>query len=334
MWGFSATNVGMVATPESVTVVGAGMAGAACAAALRRAGVAVRWFDRGEAGGRMASPVVRGRRVDVGASYFTVRDEGFAAVVDEWAAAGLARPWTDTFAVLAPGEPPATTTGPLRWAAPGGLQSLVRAVGAGVEAGVNPGVNGGVDLEAGRSIERLPPGDVVLAMPDPDAARLVDVPDPVTYHPAIAVVCGFEDRRWPFHDGAFVNGHAAIEFVADDGARRGDDAPVLVAHSTPELARRHASDPSAAIEEVLEALRDLLGVGRPAWAEAQGWAAAKPAGGHLATFAILAAEGDRLIGLAGDQWCGSGGPPRVESAWRSGTDLAAALLPRLGAVRR
>ena len=307
----------MAGIPEQVTVVGAGIAGAACAAALRRAGVGVRWFDRGEAaGGRMASPVLHGRRVDIGASYFTVRDEGFAALVDELAAAGLARPWTDTFGVFAPGDAPTSTTGPLRWSAPRGLQSLVQ------------GVAGDVDLEVGRPIEVLPAGHVVLAMPDPDAARLIQVPEPVPYHPAIAVVCGFDERRWPFRDGAFVNRHAAIEFVADDGARRGDDAPVLVVHTTPGLARRHGMDPSPAVGEVLEALRDLLGVGRPGWAVARRWAVAKPAGGHPATFGLIDSDGGRLIGLAGDQWCGSG-PPRVESAWRSGTDLAAALLSRM-----
>jgi renalase len=301
-----------------VTVVGAGIAGAACAAALHRGGIPLRWFDRADsAGGRMASPAVHGRRVDIGASYFTVRDEGFAAVVDEWSRAGLARPWTDTFAVFAPGEAPDSATGPMRWASPGGLQSLVQAVAG--EAGP----------VTGRVIEALPAGHVVLAMPDPDAARLVDLPDPVGYHPAIAVVCGFAERQWPFSDGAFVNGHAAIEFVADDGARRGDDAPVLVVHTTADLAHRHAEDPSTAVGEVVEALRDLLGVGAPEWATAQRWELAKPAGGHAATYRIIDADGDRLIGLAGDQWCGTG-PPRVESAWRSGTDLAGALLARLG----
>ncbi|MFL5335181.1 MAG: FAD-dependent oxidoreductase [Geminicoccaceae bacterium] len=45
---------------ELIAVIGAGMAGAACAAALARAGAAVRLFDKGRSiGGRMAQ-----RRVD------------------------------------------------------------------------------------------------------------------------------------------------------------------------------------------------------------------------------------------------------------------------------
>ena len=65
-----------------------------------------------------------GRPVDLGAAYFTVRDAGFAAVVEGWRARGPARPWTDTLAVLEGGARGAAP-GPMRWAAPGGLGSLV-----------------------------------------------------------------------------------------------------------------------------------------------------------------------------------------------------------------
>src|SRR3954451_11556174 len=95
-----------------VVVVGAGIAGTACARALRAAGVPVRVLDRGRrVGGRMA---LRRERidgvehvVDIGASYFTVSDPAFAALADDWRRRGLAREWTDTLTVLhADGAPP------------------------------------------------------------------------------------------------------------------------------------------------------------------------------------------------------------------------------------
>jgi renalase len=310
------------ATLPDVTVVGAGMSGAACAAALDRAGVRVRVIERADRpGGRMASPVLRGRRVDLGAAYFTVRDEGFAAAVEGWAAAGLVRPWTDTFAVLAPGRQPETTTDPLRWAAPGGLASLVEALLEGIE------------VDAGAPLTRVGagvvgPGPVVLAMPDPQASVLATVPDPVAYHPALVVACGFAARTWDF-EAAFVNEHPDVEFLADDGARRGDGAPVLVAHSTAALARRHAGSPDEATSQVVAAVHELAGTGEPMWTGARLWAEAKPAGTHPSTFALLQLPDGRDLGLAGDQWCPTGAP-RVESAWRSGTDLAAAFLARQG----
>ena len=307
----------MTPTPnmETVTVVGAGMAGAACAAELHRAGRAVRLIERGRApGGRMASPLVHGRRVDLGAGYFTVRDDGFRAVVEDWRRRGLARPWTDTFAVLEAGHAPTTTTGPMRWAAPGGLRTLVREV-----LDVLP-------IETEQVVDVLPDGPVVLAMPDVQAARLVAVADAVENRPTIAVACGYAERCWPFADAAFVRDHPDVTFVADDGARRGDGASVLVAHTTPERAARHLDDPDQAIGPVIDALHELLGVGEPIWTQSHRWTFAQPAGQHDAAFGLVTVDG-REIGLAGDQWC-PGGSPRVESAWRSGTDLARAMIDR------
>ncbi len=305
-----------------MTIVGAGMAGAACAIALQAAGRPVQVFDRGRAvGGRMASPELHGRRVDIGAGYFTLRDNAFAALADEWAAAGLAREWTDTFGVLTPGGSLEQKPGPMRWATPGGLRSLVRAV------------LGDIQVRHPVTLAALPPGEVVLAMPDPQAARLITVPAAVDYDPVIAVVCGFADRDWTFADAVFVNDHPDVEFVVDDGARRGDGAPVLVAHTTAALARCHLGDPVGAAAPVVAALRDLLGIAAPLWTHQHRWTFAKPAGRHDATFGLVEAEG-RNVWLTGDQWCGDG-TPRVESAWRSGTDLAAAIQavgPNLGDV--
>ncbi|WP_089251932.1 NAD(P)/FAD-dependent oxidoreductase [Rhodococcoides kyotonense] len=300
-------------TPDTgITIVGAGIAGAACATVLRDAGVAFRLVDRSLAvGGRMASPELNGRRVDIGAGYFTVRDPEFAALVARWESAGLARPWTDTFGVLSPGATPETSTGPTRWRTPDGLRSLVRSMLADVH----------VDTE---TVSALPDGDVVLAMPDPQASRLATVPDAVDYQPVLTVVGEFDALQLPFHDAAFVNDHPVVEFLADDGARRGDDAPVLVAHTTAEFAREHRGDPDSAIAPVVAALDELVGTGNPVRTHVHRWSFGKPVSAHDATFALIESR-ERRTGFAGDQWCPTGAP-RIESAWRSGTDLGRALV--------
>ncbi len=67
-----------------VVVVGAGLAGLACARALTDAGVPVRILERGRVvGGRLASRRLDGRPADIGAAYFTVDDPAFAAVVGQ-----------------------------------------------------------------------------------------------------------------------------------------------------------------------------------------------------------------------------------------------------------
>ncbi len=67
---------------------------------------------------------------------------------------------------------------------------------------------------------------------------------------------------------------------------------------------------------MLDALHELLGVPAPQWTYAHRWRFAAPATQRDTTFWF-----DGGIGLACDAW----GRPRVEAAWRSGTDLARAI---------
>ncbi len=306
-------------TPRAA-VVGAGIAGAACARALQAAGVDVEILERGRApGGRLASPQVHGRRVDLGAAYFTVQEDAFAAVVHDWAARGLAREWTSTMAVLSAGGRD-TKDGPARWAAPGGLRSLVG------DLLVDTPV--AFDREL-RSLDDLDHDAVVLAMPDPQAARILGPEaDDVDYQPVVAVAAGWARRQWPFEAAAFVNDDADVSLVADDGARRGDGAAVLVAHSTPELAARHLDDPDGVVPPVLEALRRLLDLdAEPEWTHTHRWTYAKPAGTHGdAPYELL--DRGRPVGRCGDSWCPTGSP-RVEAAWLSGDRVGRALAARL-----
>ncbi|GAA5109851.1 NAD(P)/FAD-dependent oxidoreductase [Pseudonocardia adelaidensis] len=310
----------------AVVVVGAGIAGTACAVELAAAGVPVRLVERArEVGGRMGGAAVAGRPVDLGAAYFTVRDPDFEQVVLRWQAARLARPWTTELAVLSGGSRD-RAPGPWRWAAPGGLGGLVAELAA------------GLPVELGREVRRVGPGPVVdgepadavvLAMPDPQVLRLLEPGHPAAarlagrgWRPAIAVAAGWPGREWDELPAAFVNDHPVLTLVADDGSRRGDGAPVLVAHTTADVARAHEAGPDGAIGPVLAALRELLGVRTPpAWTLAHHWPHASPEGIREELF-HLTADG---IGLAGDGW----GSPRVETAWRSGHLLGRALAERL-----
>jgi renalase len=309
----------------AVVVVGAGIAGTACAAELAAEGVPVRLVERaGDVGGRMGGRAVAGRPVDLGAAYFTVRDPEFDRLVQRWRAAGLARPWTSELAVLSGGTR-SRAPGPQRWAAPGGLRGLVADLAAGLA------------VECGREVRRVRPGPVVdgepadavvLAMPDPQALRLLDPTHAATalladreWWPVIAVAAGWTHREWADLPAAFVNDHPVLTLIADDGARRGDGAPVLVAHTTADVARAHAAEPERAVGQVLDALCELLGVRTPpAWTLAHLWPHAAPAQSRDEPF-HLTEDG---IALAGDGW----GSPRVETAWRSGHLLARALAER------
>ncbi|WP_457207041.1 NAD(P)/FAD-dependent oxidoreductase [Nocardioides sp. P5_C9_2] len=312
---------------DRVVVVGAGLSGVACARELRAAGVPVRVLDRGHRpGGRMASRRLWDRPVDLGASYLTTSDDDFAAVVEGWCRRGLARPWTDTFCALGDGNPVAKS-GPLRWGTPGGLRSLVEDLAG--------------DLDVERydvaAVDELNAPAVVLAMPDPQARRLVAEDHPVAVHldrefePVLALAATWPARTWDGlsptgrFDGAFVNGDPVVAWVADDGRRRGDDAPVLVAHSTPDFASRHLEDPAAAGPELVRALRAALSLPEPVDTHVHRWTFARPVGERTPTHALV--DGPTgPVGVCGDGW---GASPKVETAWLSGRDLGRALAERL-----
>jgi renalase len=93
---------------------------------------------------------------------------------------------------------------------------------------------------------------VVLAMPGPEAARLhppawiAAAARAQKWEPVLTAVCTYRKRSWPDFRGAFVNDHPVLATVCDDGDRRGDHAPVLVAHSTASYARAWHATPADA----------------------------------------------------------------------------------------
>lgn len=314
---------------DPVIVVGAGISGVACARAVAAADLPVVVLDRGRRiGGRMASTRLQDRAVDLGASYFTASDPLFVDEVLRWRVAGLARPWTSTFTVLAPDTAPTSKQGPMRWAAPGALRSLVEELAGPLDVR-RAAVTGVARTDAGLSVDGRPAAAVVLAMPDPQAVPLLgEGLESVAKHltrawdPVLALVARFETRAWQL-EGAFVNGDDDLAWVADDGRRRGDDAPVLVAHSTSARAARHLDDPDAAAPLLTQALMRVLGLDvAPVHTLVKRWSLAKPAGARDTAYLL----DDRLLGVCGDGW----GSPKVEGAYLSGRRLGEELVRRLG----
>ena len=311
-----------------VAVIGGGISGIACATALADAGLTVDVLDRGQRlGGRLATQTLRdtgtaydGRVVDVGASYFTVDDEGFGRVVGDWIDRGLVRPWTDTFHIADGSELLGTKTGPMRYAAPRGLRSIVEDLAAVLPSDLveirHPLDVTSVDI--GEARVRVADRDyraVALCGPDPQMDALVTVDHAPMWEPVMALVAVYDERTWDF-DGAFVNDDPVLSFLADDGSRRGDGAPVLVAHSTPVLAAGHLAEPVTAAPAMLAVLRNLSR-GVPAWFTVKRWTYARPAHARPEPFAF-----DGVVGRAGDGWAGV---PRTQSAWVSGDALGRAM---------
>lgn len=90
---------------DAVAIIGAGMAGLACAHLLAQHGVTVSLFDKARGpGGRMSSKGRTAATLDLGAQAFTVRDADFAQQLTQWQHAGCVASWpTCTYQASASG---------------------------------------------------------------------------------------------------------------------------------------------------------------------------------------------------------------------------------------
>src|SRR4051794_33102991 len=316
-----------VTNPGEVQVIGAGIAGVACARALHDVGVPVLVRDRGERiGGRMAVRTIDERPVDIGAAYFTARTPPFIRVVERWQEEGLAEPWTDTLHLATPDGIAGTSTGPMRYRAPLGLRSLVEDLAQGLSVS-NPDDVASVGIVDGT----VRVGDdavdaAVLAMPGPQALDILsddlDAERKLCdqrWEPALALYARWTSRVWPELDGVFVNDSVILTFIADDGRRRGDDAPVLVAHAGPVVSAAHLDNPDTATPMLVDEVKNVLGIhADPDDAFVKRWSLARPMTSHFHHHYV----GESGISLCGDGWHAG---PRIETAYLSGHSLGRVL---------
>jgi renalase len=319
---------------RTAAVVGAGLAGLACARALAAAGVAVTLFDKGRAaGGRLATRRAEagdGRRLgfDHGAQYLTARGTGFAAVL-----AAHARRWT---AVL---DRDAHVGTP-------GMSSLPRALAAGLDLRLSRSVVGlerrgegwmlrhhHGDLARGPAPatpadESGPFDAVAVCVPHAQAAPLLPAPlaaalGPVRVAPCWALLAAFDG---PVALPDTLRPEASpIVWAARDSAKpaRPADAECWVAHAGPGWSRANLDRPPEAVApELLAALAALAGqLPETLHLAAHRWRYALV---EQSLGRACLADAVQRIGAAGD-WCLG---PRAEHAWESGAALADALLGR------
>jgi predicted NAD/FAD-dependent oxidoreductase len=209
----------------------------------------------------------------------------------------------------------------MRWAAPGGLRSLAEDLAAELDVTLRQEVT---SVGPGPVVDGTTADAVVVAMPGPQALRVLApelgalqaVAGRQVWSPMLAAVLGYRERRWRDFHAAFVNGQPVLEKVFDDGDRRGDRAPFLVAHSTAAFARRNLENPAAAAAEMEAAVRQLLALPAADSVHVHRWTFAQPEPGDGG----FAAESG--VYLAGDAF----GRPRVQTAWQSGRAVARAIL--------
>lgn len=314
----------------AITIIGAGMAGLACARRLARVGHTPLLLDKGRGiGGRMATRRVTraGGEIsfDHGAQYLTARDPGFAAELHELGPACAV--WDDGASVP-------------RLVGVPGMSGLPRAMATGLDIRSGKQVTAvralrhGWELDLGEA--RIETRHPVITVPAPQAAALLGAAHPlqsriagIVMAPCLTLMAAFPaDAPRPFRSRT-ADDHA-LAWIAQDSSKPGRAGAVTtwVVQASAEWSQRHLEDtPDAIAALMLPMLADAIGVapGLAVYSAAHRWRYAR-------TVAPLGApylcSDDGTLHVGGD-WCLGA---RVEAAWSSGVAIADAIIARAGSI--
>jgi predicted NAD/FAD-dependent oxidoreductase len=323
-------------TARRIALVGAGIAGLACAARLQRAGRDVTIFDKGRRpGGRIATRRLDGAGFDHGAQFATARGPSLAAAIAAWERAGIVAPW-----------PAASSDGATRWVGVPGMAAIPahlaaqwarppvqhRQVGVAWHAAegwllrhhaADTIAPGAILAEGG---EVAGPFDaVLLAAPAPQtAALLAAIAHPfaeraraAAHAPCWAVMASFAGPL-DLPDTRRVEA-GPISWFAREASRPGR-APLperFVIHASAAWSRDWLERDATEVHDAL--LAALPVTATPVAATAHRWRHALV---ERALETPCLWDADAGLGACGD-WCLGG---RVEAAWDSGEALAEAVL--------
>ncbi|PPU42019.1 NAD(P)/FAD-dependent oxidoreductase [Xanthomonas arboricola] len=316
---------------KTVAVIGAGLAGLACAQRLQASGLTVTLFEQGDRpGGRMRSCSGDGWQCDHGAQYFTARDPAFAAVVDAWIARGIAAVWPARVASWDGSGMRSSQGGLTRFVGVPDMAAPARALAAELDVRLCTCVqslqrNGATwQLQVAEDATTHAFDTVLLAVPAPLAAAwLADiVPTLATIaanarmQPAWAVVLRFDVPVDPGYDALFVNA-GPVRWVARNSSKPGREGlETWLLHATADWSQGHLdATPETVIVSVLSALA-AFGLPAPQSCDAYRWTVAST---DPALQIGCAWNAPLSIGICGD-WLAGG---KVEGAWQSGVALAA-----------
>ena len=312
---------------EPVAIIGAGMAGLACATALAERGIETRLFDKGRGpGGRMSTRRVEigGQtvRFDHGAQYFTARDEAFRTKVGQWQDAGVAAPWPAAGDDAWVGTP--AMNAPIRHMA-GALDvewatrcdSLAR-------DGERWILGFGERQESFAKVVSAIPAEQAAELLSPAAPELAQLASSAKSDPCWALMLAFEEPL-PLEEDVLRPESGRIGWAARDSAKPGR-APGerWVVHASAAWSREILEhSPDAAADAILTAFFEVTACPpvEPSHSAAHRWRYAKVDPADASAPAVWDAQ--RGIGLAGDWLVG----PRVGDAWASGHALAAMMAP-------
>ncbi len=341
---------------SNLAVIGAGLAGASCAASLRQAGQQVTLFDKSRGiGGRMATRRVqwtgadgqpRRAEFDHGAQLFSATQPRFKAMLARAAVAGVVAPWP----ARVHANFPAAQRRADQWVATPAMPSLCRHLIGDVSVQLGQQVNrlqrdtDGWRVLTADGVAHGPFDQVLLALPPAQAAVLLaghhddwaDHLSEVRMQPCWTLMAATDDVDWPWDAAEPASGPLA--WVARNDRKPGRGAmpgtALWVAHATPAWsAAQLEADPETVAALLSRALQALLPSGSQTHWQYRAVHRWRYAALDASLPAAMKAEdcwwdGERGLGVCGDFMAGGG----IQAAWRSGDELADTLLAGLEAL--
>lgn len=331
-------------------IVGAGIAGLACARELARAGEKPLVIEKSRGvGGRCATRRIDGQPVDHGVAFLHGSSPDFLAELASVTTATPLRGWPLRIeGAGSPCQPRALAPGETRLAWAEGLTAFPKHLASGVETRLRCRVvrlarrAGGfvVEDDAGASWQ---PSTLVLTAPVEQTRELLEglIPEDgqlatarellriVGTVPCLTLLAGYPgDGAAPAWDIHYPSGSPVLQLVSHDSSKRPTPRDVvLVLQAHPAWSREHFDQPAEhwASSMLTEAARLIGGwVSSPVWTETHRWHHARADSVSALTAPLLLRfdDGARL-GLAGELFGPGGG---VEAAWTAGRRLGRRLL--------
>ncbi len=323
---------------QAVGVIGAGIAGLACAERLLRAGISVTVFEKSRGiGGRVATRRTdTGTTFDHGAQYFTVREAEFREQVQAWVAAGVAAAWQGRVVSLERGAVTELDDQPPRYVGVPTMNAIAKSLAAGVDVRTNVTVRALWDVHGRWQLEDSADArhglyDVIVSTaPPPQSLALIgglsrtlgQTLARVAMRPCWAVLLEMQESLPAAFDGAFV-ADSPLSWIARNSSKPGRlPAECWVLHASPEWSQAHLEEPAEGVAAMLA--REFWRVtGMPSQVAKQltahRWRYALPQEPLAERYLF---DRERNLAACGD-WCGGS---RVEGAFMSGWSLAEACL--------
>ncbi|MBG6222071.1 MULTISPECIES: FAD-dependent oxidoreductase [unclassified Janthinobacterium] len=321
-----------------IAIIGAGIAGLACATTLRQAGLQVSLFEKSRgAGGRMSTRRGDGWQCDHGAQYFTARNPAFRAEVTRWEQAGVAGQWQLQLpSTAADGASGSDDTPAQRFVGMPRMSSIASWLAADLPLHTGVAISA---LQREDSAWRLQAQDaqpladrydaVVLAVPAPQAVPLLRQVAPeqaalaagTTMAGCWAMMLEYAQPLALGFNAAFINA-GPLRWVARDSTkpgRNGHESWLL--HASAEWSEAHMElDGDSIAAQLLASFISMGGQVPQRWSVHRWRYASTP----QARNDVCVWEAAQRLGMCGD-WLNGG---TVEAAWLSGQALAQRIVAR------